>query len=943
MKLNFTLLILSAIAFAPFANAASGPSSFSYEGRIYDTAGNPSTDTVTINVKVLTPDKACVLRDEDSSLINLSTTDGYFSVNVGEGSATAYDPGLALVNVFSNSSSLVGKLPGSASNCTTYTPAALDKRYVRITVIQGGTTTVMSPEIAVTSTPFSMVADTLQGKTPSNFVQTVATLEASPGTTQSRFTRVIDTDYGALDLLLLGTSTLYAKATPLAAVNNNGQRLTSVADPTVAQDAATKNYVDTKIGGVSADPSLASLSPGDSGKVLSWNGTSWVALPAGAGDFLKDGSVNMTGPMKALDGSQTAPGYAFVGSTNSGLFYVAGSMGLSYGGNQKMAIHSSGVGINKSTTPTGMLDVKGSIVMSGSSSGYVGFQPQASAGSTIYTLPSSDGTSNQVLQTTGAGVLQWATMSGGAAIGTFAGMAMGADAVPNCTAAQKLQMSAGPTYSWSCVVDDNVDNTRVSKAGDTMTGTLNLPAGGLIVGASELYVNGNVGIGTASPTQKLQVVGGDIAVGSTNGYRIGAQSILRHTVSSGNLALGVNAVNIAASGAQNIGIGTNALGGLSTGNDNVSIGPDALDALNTGAFNVAIGTNALGSLTANTSNTAIGYSAGAVVTGANNTMIGYNAGNTTTFGNSNIIIGANAVASTPGMSNSLVIGSHIFGSNTGNIGFGVPSPVSSLQFNGTTARDISVERNIGSIGNSLTLLAGGAGSGTTNTAGGDLFLSSGVATGSSQSNIQFKTAGGGGSGSTDSNPAVKMIITGTGKVGVGTVSPTFPLQVNGTIAPVGDGTFDIGGPANRYLNIYATSGVVNTSDARQKREILDSDLGLNFISKLRPVSYYWKKGGDNYLHYGVIAQETERALASIKAESGRVHQVDNVIVTHDEKTDAYGVRYSELIAPLIKAVQELYASLTKTDERVAQLEAENAALKEAVCELNPNAKFCSAR
>ena len=52
-------------------------------------------------------------------------------------------------------------------------------------------------------------------------------------------------------------------------------------------------------------------------------------------------------------------------------------------------------------------------------------------------------------------------------------------------------------------------STYVRKAGDTMTGALVLPAGGLTVGATQLVVTaeGRVGIGTATPTNALAVNG----------------------------------------------------------------------------------------------------------------------------------------------------------------------------------------------------------------------------------------------------------------------------------------------------------------------------------------------------------------------------------------------------------------------------------------------------
>lgn len=69
-------------------------------------------------------------------------------------------------------------------------------------------------------------------------------------------------------------------------------------------------------------------------------------------------------------------------------------------------------GLNN-TAPGSQLDVKGTLRLSGATSGYVGLAPAAVAGTVTYTLPSADGTSGQVLSTNGGGTLSWATAGGG--------------------------------------------------------------------------------------------------------------------------------------------------------------------------------------------------------------------------------------------------------------------------------------------------------------------------------------------------------------------------------------------------------------------------------------------------------------------------------------------------------------------------------------------------
>ncbi|MCM2348379.1 MAG: tail fiber domain-containing protein [Bacteriovoracaceae bacterium] len=206
------------------------------------------------------------------------------------------------------------------------------------------------------------------------------------------------------------------------------------------------------------------------------------------------------------------------------------------------------------------------------------------------------------------------------------------------------------------------------------------------------------------------------------------------------------------------------------------------------------------------------------------------------------------------------------------------------------------------------------------------------------------------------NSAERMRIDSTGNVGIGTTSPQTTLQVAGVISPSVDNTHTLGNATYRFTTVYATTGTINTSDAREKKEIKDSNLGLDFVNKLRPVSYKWKNGADNDVYYGLIAQETENVLKDKKLTK-------TSIVSYDKKADKFGVRYSELIAPLIKAVQELYNKFTGHDEalvvqgsqiaskadkvemdalktKLQIAEKENAMIKAYLCSKDPKAVFC---
>jgi len=135
-----------------------------------------------------------------------------------------------------------------------------------------------------------------------------------------------------------------------------------------------------------------------------------VANAAASGNYLRGNGTNFVS--SAIQSSDVSS-FAFIQNGNSfgGLATLgtndSNALAFETAGTEKVRIDTSGnVGIG--TTPGSKLDVKGTLRLSGATSGYVGLSPAAAAGSTTYTLPIADGTSGQVLSTDGSATLSWA-------------------------------------------------------------------------------------------------------------------------------------------------------------------------------------------------------------------------------------------------------------------------------------------------------------------------------------------------------------------------------------------------------------------------------------------------------------------------------------------------------------------------------------------------------
>lgn len=132
-------------------------------------------------------------------------------------------------------------------------------------------------------------------------------------------------------------------------------------------------------------------------------------------------------------------------------------------------------------------------------------------------------------------------------------------------------------------------------------------------------------------------------------------------------------------------------------------------------------------------------------------------------------------------------------------------------------------------------------------------------------------------------------------------------EINNSIIPTINGVYDIGSLNYRINNIYLSEGVVNLSDRNKKKDIADSDLGLDFIKQLRPVKYTL----NNEQRYGFIAQEIESVLMR-----NNIYDFAGI----EKEGDNYGLIYTELLSPLIKANQEMMVMIDELEQEIENLE-----------------------
>jgi uncharacterized protein YjbI with pentapeptide repeats len=200
------------------------------------------------------------------------------------------------------------------------------------------------------------------------------------------------------------------------------------------------------------------------------------------------------------------------------------------------SVASANVGVAATTTLTAVQASIGSANLStarflGSSSGYVGVQAAAAAGSTTYTLPSADGSSGQVLSTNGSGTLSWATAGGGGS-GDVVGPASATD-----NAIARFDLTTGKLIQNSVViVDDSGTITGVAALAATTASITSANAGTAVIttgtvtnltstSASIASMNAGVALLTTATITTLTATGASVASANAGNLQVTGASI----------------------------------------------------------------------------------------------------------------------------------------------------------------------------------------------------------------------------------------------------------------------------------------------------------------------------------------------------------------------------------------------------------------------------------
>ena len=173
-------------------------------------------------------------------------------------------------------------------------------------------------------------------------------------------------------------------------------------------------------------------------------------------------------------------------------------------------------------------------------------------------------------------------------------------------------------------------------------------------------------------------------------------------------------------------------------------------------------------------------------------------------------------------------------------------------------------------------------------------------------------------GSTISTGSIEYIVDGLDEL----------LLEASSFNPLSDNDTRLGGSSKRWSAVWASNGTIQTSDVRKKKDIKALHYGLEEIMKLNPIEYKWKS---QTIGNKSVPERDQQKLIGFSAQE-LLTVIPEVVETHswyptDEKgnferrqNENLGVRYSEIIPVVVRAMQQQQQQIANQNKLIAELQ-----------------------
>jgi hypothetical protein len=455
----------------------------------------------------------------------------------------------------------------------------------------------------------------------------------------------------------------------------------------------------------------------------------------------------------------------------------------------------------------------------------------------------------------------------------------------------------------------NISLLRNVEIGGVLNSTITM---GVITRNGTRFIHNYQAAGTVGFNTFIGISSGNFTLsgsGSESSYNtcVGYQSLSELTTGSHNSAFGSLSLNLNTSGNRNSTFGHSSMFSNRTGADNSSFGNNSLYHNTTGINNSAFGSQSLNTNTIGNNNSAFGSGSLFFNTGSNNSAFGYAALTYNSTADDNSAFGYRSLfVNTTGIWNS-AFGSSTLSFNTtggGNSAYGYFSLYSNVTGNQNAAfGSLSLRNNTTGADNSAfghaSLNSNTTGSGNSalgffslknNTNG---FQNTSIGHHSLENNNgNYNTALGYNAGST--------VTTGANLTLIGIdANPTSPTAVDQI-------TFGNGFVSTLRCNVQT---ITSLSDKRDKKNITELSLGLNFITKLKPRQFNWDKREwyDENVSDGSKMKEKPTAgfIAQELDETQTTENVEWLNLVLKDNPEKWEATPGNLLPIMVKAIQEL--------------------------------------